>query len=536
MDRPQLVPYRVRLAEARRAAISRGTLERKDYDGLLLDEDFDPDQFEAFRTELIAAGVTLPVDDAEEPPRGHVERRQFAGEAERDLLDIYLDQIGRVKLLSHPDLLETAERARRGDEAARKRIILANLRLVVHVARQYRNRGLPFLDLIEEGNLGLIHAVDGFEPERGLRFSTYAALWIRQSVLRGLADQSRAIRIPVQMFRQMNRYVVVRRTFLATHAREPHPEELARELEISLARVERLTALVTGMQSLDTHAGVDAFEELSAEQLGQAPPSVERLVELQLEHEKLDRLLRSLDTREEQVIRIRFGFHDGVAKSLQETGEHFGITRERVRQIEARALLKLREAIEARRHGSNHLHDGAVGEYGMDLRQYVRDVPDFPKVGILFKDITPLIGTPAAFREAVRQMAERVARPDAVVGIESRGFIFGAPLAQAWDVPFVPARKFGKLPGKTVRQVYSLEYGEDALELHADSLQRGWQVVVVDDLLATGGTAGATVGLVEQLGARVSAVLFAIELVGLGGRQRLAPARVEALMAIEVKE
>ena len=172
----------------------------------------------------------------------------------------------------------------------------------------------------------------------------------------------------------------------------------------------------------------------------------------------------------------------------------------------------------------------------MDLRSYIRDVPDFPRKGILFKDITPLIGDPAAFAEAVRQLAARVKKPDAVVAIESRCFIFGAPLAQAWNVPFVPARKFGKLPGKTVRQVYSLEYGEDTLELHADALKRGWEVVVVDDLLATGGTAGATIALVEQLGARVSAALFAIELVGLGGRQKLAPARVEALLQFDVKE
>ncbi len=171
-----------------------------------------------------------------------------------------------------------------------------------------------------------------------------------------------------------------------------------------------------------------------------------------------------------------------------------------------------------------------------NLAGYIRDVPDFPKRGVLFKDITPLIGAPEAFAEAIRQLSVRTERPDAVVAIESRGFIFGAPLAQLWGVPFVPARKFGKLPGRTVRQVYSLEYGEDTLELHADALKPGWQVVVVDDLLATGGTAGATVGLVEQLGARVSAALFAVELKGLGGRERLAPTRVEALMAFEVNE
>jgi len=170
----------------------------------------------------------------------------------------------------------------------------------------------------------------------------------------------------------------------------------------------------------------------------------------------------------------------------------------------------------------------------MDLKSYIRDVPDFPKKGILFKDIMPLIATPDAFAEALRQMMDRSPKPDAVVAIESRGFIFGAPLAHAWHVPFVTARKFGKLPGRTVRQVYSLEYGEDTLELHADALQRGWNVVLVDDLLATGGTAQATVGLVEQLGARVSVAMFPVELRGLGGRERLAPTRVEALMAFDV--
>lgn len=170
----------------------------------------------------------------------------------------------------------------------------------------------------------------------------------------------------------------------------------------------------------------------------------------------------------------------------------------------------------------------------MDLRNFIRDVPDFPRKGILFKDIMPLIATPEAFAEALRQLMAKAAKPDAVVAIESRGFIFGAPLAHAWHVPFVTARKFGKLPGKTVRQVYSLEYGEDTLELHADALRRGWSVVLVDDLLATGGTAQATVGLVEQLGAKVSVAMFAIELRGLGGREKLAPTPVETLMAFDV--
>ena len=170
------------------------------------------------------------------------------------------------------------------------------------------------------------------------------------------------------------------------------------------------------------------------------------------------------------------------------------------------------------------------------LESYIRDIPDFPKQGIVFKDITPLLGDAGAFGDAIARMASLVPRPDAVVGIESRGFLFGAPLALRWGVPFVPARKFGKLPGKTVRQVYSLEYGEDALELHTDGLRPGWKTVIVDDLLATGGTALATVELVRQLKAEPVAALFVVELLGLGGRAKLAPLPVHSLMATEVKE
>jgi len=165
-----------------------------------------------------------------------------------------------------------------------------------------------------------------------------------------------------------------------------------------------------------------------------------------------------------------------------------------------------------------------------DLRRLIRDVPDFPRKGVVFKDITPLLLDPAGLAECVRLMAERSHRPEAVVAIESRGFVFGTALALHWAVPLVPARKFGKLPGETVREVYSLEYGEDTIEIHRDALGRGQRVAVVDDLLATGGTAGAVARLVEQLGARVESLLFVIELRGLGGRERLAPRRVEALI------
>jgi adenine phosphoribosyltransferase len=170
------------------------------------------------------------------------------------------------------------------------------------------------------------------------------------------------------------------------------------------------------------------------------------------------------------------------------------------------------------------------------LRARIRDVPDFPRPGIVFKDITPLLLDPVALVAAVEAMAALIEPPQAVVAIESRGFIFGTALALRFGAPLIPARKSGKLPGSTVRESYSLEYGSDSIELHRDALRAGQRVVVVDDLLATGGTGFATARLVESLGARVETMLFLIELAGLGGRGRLAPRRVETVLTFEVAE
>ncbi len=171
-----------------------------------------------------------------------------------------------------------------------------------------------------------------------------------------------------------------------------------------------------------------------------------------------------------------------------------------------------------------------------DLRRFIRDVTDFPRKGIVFKDITPLLSDPQALGAALELMGQRFARPEAVVAIESRGVVFGAGLALRWQVPLVLARKFGKLPGRTMREVYSLEYGEDTLEMHADALRPDQQVVVVDDLLATGGTALAAARLAEQLRAKVTGMVFLVELVGLGGRERLKGYPVESLLQYEVRE
>ena len=345
MTLPRLLSYSDRLSEALEQARAKGAIEPRQFESLLLDPDFEAVAFEQFRDAAHRSGVVLPEDDLE--PAGGLSRdlRDPAGPG-RDLLDVYLDDIGRIDLLKHEELLRLATLVRGGDEHARRRIILANLRLVVHLARSYRTRGLPMLDLIEEGNLGLIHAVDRFEPQRGLRFSTYAAIWIRQSMLRGIAEQSRSIRIPVQMFQQANRFMRTGRTLVARLGREPSASEIGAELGISTVRAERLYALVGGLRSLDESSSLEAFEALSADAASAPAVSVERLIELQLEHERFDQLLRSLSEREEQIIRIRYGFYDGESRTLAQTGEHFGITRERVRQIEARAIDKLRRALE----------------------------------------------------------------------------------------------------------------------------------------------------------------------------------------------
>lgn len=343
---PSLVRFRDRLAAALEAAQHRGAVPEEEYEALLIDPDFDDVEFERFRSDVLHAGLAVPEAESELPADAHEVHALPAG-AERDLLDIYLAEIGRVPLLTHPELLRLASHVQAGDADARKRIIIANLRLVVYLARSYRNRGLPMLDLIEEGNLGLIQATDRFDPARGLRFSTYAAIWIRQAILRGIAEQSRTVRIPVQMFQQVNRFVRVERTLRARLGRDPHAEEVAHAMEISAPRALRLGNLLASLRSLDEGTSVQAYEQLSTEDLADSPPSVEHLIELQLEHEQVGRLLHSLSQREEQIVRIRYGFHDGVVHTLAQTGGLFGISRERVRQIEARALQKLRRAIES---------------------------------------------------------------------------------------------------------------------------------------------------------------------------------------------
>ena len=415
MKAPERLRFRTRLEEALAEARLRGRLESRDFEALLVDPDFEGAEFERFREAMGRAGIAWPEEAMASGGPGESATEagsSFAdlgrGDPDRDLMDRYLADVGRFPLLPHAELLDTARRARAGDEAARKRIILANLRLVVHLARGYRNRGLPMLDLIEEGNLGLIHAVDRFEPERGLRFSTYASIWIRQAILRSLAEQARAVRIPVQMFQQVNRFSRAERVLRARLGRDPGLDEIARELDISTARAERLAGLVRGLRSLDEGSSLEAFEQLSSEDLGDAPASVERLVDLQLEHERIDRAAAHA-----QPARGAAAAHP--LRLPRRRGAHASGNRRTLRNLaRARAPDRVAGARQAAA-GDRALRDGPrSGDRGpvrlhamTDLRARIRDVPDFPRRGIVFKDITPLLRDPAAMAEAVALLAAR---------------------------------------------------------------------------------------------------------------------------------
>lgn len=334
--------FRARLERLLEAGARTGEIRDRELEALHLRPDFDALAFHDFQERARAAGIELPGlppgEDASPPARGR-------DGGTPSLLDLYLREIGRVPLLPHPELLELARRARAGDAEARARIIVANLRLVVHMARGYRNRGLSFLDLIEEGNLGLIHATDRFEPERGLHFSTYASIWIRQSILRGVAEHSRALRIPVRMYQQVHRYLNVQSRLRERLGRDATSAEVARAMRISPQRAEGLERLLAGIRSLDQDSGADALERMSFEDLGVPAPSLEDEVASRLVREHLHRLLRKLTLGEEQILRLRYGLADGEPRTLAQIGVQFGISRERVRQIEQRALAKMRRLI-----------------------------------------------------------------------------------------------------------------------------------------------------------------------------------------------
>lgn len=264
------------------------------------------------------------------------------GIAVDDPVRMYLKEIGKVPLLSADEEIELAQKMEKGDEEAKKKLCEANLRLVVSIAKRYVGRGMLFLDLIQEGNLGLIKAVDKFDYRKGYKFSTYATWWIRQAITRSIADQARTIRIPVHMVETINKLIRVSRQLLQTYGREPSPEEIAKEMGISVEKVREIQKIAQEPVSLETPIGEEEDSHLGDFIPDDDVPALAEAAAFSMLKEQLVEVLDTLTEREQKVLKLRFGLEDGRSRTLEEVGKEFDVTRERIRQIEAKALRKLR--------------------------------------------------------------------------------------------------------------------------------------------------------------------------------------------------
>ena len=298
------------------------------------DDDVDIDNMIAEEEEVDMENIDLSVPE---------------GVSIEDPVRMYLKEIGKVPLLSAEREIELAKRMEEGDEDAKKELAEANLRLVVSIAKRYVGRGMLFLDLIQEGNLGLIKAVEKFDYHKGYKFSTYATWWIRQAITRAIADQARTIRIPVHMVETINKLIRVSRQLLQELGREPLPEEIAKELDMPVERVREILKISQEPVSLETPIGEEEDSHLGAFiQDDNVPVPAEAAAQTLLK-EQLDEVLDTLTEREQKVLRLRFGMNDGRARTLEEVGKEFDVTRERIRQIEAKALRKLRHPSRSRK-------------------------------------------------------------------------------------------------------------------------------------------------------------------------------------------
>lgn len=264
------------------------------------------------------------------------------GVSTEDPVRMYLKEIGNVPLLTTEQEVELAKRVEAGDEEAKKQLTEANLRLVVSIAKKYVGRGMPFLDLIQEGNMGLMKAVDKFDYTKGYKFSTYATWWIRQAITRSIADQARTIRIPVHMVETINKLIRVSRQLLQEEGREPTPDEIAEEMGISVEKVREILKIAQEPVSLETPIGEEEDSHLGDFIPDDDAPAPAEAAAFSMLKEQLVDVLGTLTEREQKVLKLRFGLEDGRARTLEEVGKKFDVTRERIRQIEAKALRKLR--------------------------------------------------------------------------------------------------------------------------------------------------------------------------------------------------
>ena len=314
-------------------------------------EDMSPDEIDDLYEAFSKKGIDIvdtareqehDEDDMEKSEDVDIDLSIPEGISIDDPVRMYLKEIGRVPLLTAEEEIFLAKRMEEGDEEAQKRLAEANLRLVVSIAKRYVGRGMLFLDLIQEGNLGLIKAVEKFDYNKGYKFSTYATWWIRQAITRAIADQARTIRIPVHMVETINKLIRVSRQLLQELGREPAPEEIAKEMEITVERVREIMKIAQEPVSLETPIGEEEDSHLGDFIEDQDAPAPAEAASFMLLKEQLEEVLETLTPREEKVLRLRFGLDDGRARTREDVGQNFGVTRERIRQIEAKALRKLR--------------------------------------------------------------------------------------------------------------------------------------------------------------------------------------------------
>lgn len=340
-----------------------GVLEFSDINTQFKDVDLDGDKTEKILDYLEQNGIVAMVPDSDtdddiildvddEPTEEELENIEFSvpdGVSIEDPVRMYLKEIGKVPLLSADEEVELAKRMEAGDADAKKRLAEANLRLVVSIAKRYVGRGMLFLDLIQEGNLGLIKAVEKFDYRKGYKFSTYATWWIRQAITRAIADQARTIRIPVHMVETINKLIRVQRQLLQELGREPYPEEIAKEMQLPVDRVREIQKISQEPVSLETPIGEEEDSHLGDFIQDDNVPVPAEAAAFTLLKEQLSEVLGTLTEREQKVLRLRFGLDDGRARTLEEVGKEFDVTRERIRQIEAKALRKLRHPSRSRK-------------------------------------------------------------------------------------------------------------------------------------------------------------------------------------------
>lgn len=332
-----------------------GHLSTQDIDTLIVDLDLDVDELEKLNEQIDAANISIIDDFSAEALDGislEVDLPKETDAAETvavndnaamdDPVKVYLKEIGRVPLLTPEEEIELAIRISEDDQEAKKRLAEANLRLVVSIAKRYVGRGMQFLDLIQEGNLGLIKAVDKFDYTKGFKFSTYATWWIRQAITRAIADQARTIRIPVHMVETINKLIRVSRQLLQELGRDPKPEEIAKEMDMTEDKVREIMKIAQDPVSLETPIGEEEDSHLGDFIPDDDAPAPAEAAAYSLLKEQIEDVLGSLNEREQKVLKLRFGLEDGRARTLEEVGKEFDVTRERIRQIEAKALRKLR--------------------------------------------------------------------------------------------------------------------------------------------------------------------------------------------------